>query len=116
MYLDELESKEGDAREFNFTYNLISSHGTAIDWSMRMEHYMKTGSENIHMAAILLSLSIVVGLMCILSMLMKRGLNADFLAFFKNRMSATQRRQERAQRLPQEDEAGLTTRRRQNVD
>jgi len=55
---------------------------------MRMEHYLKTGNENIHMAAILLSLLIIAGLACILSTLMKRGLNADFLSFYKNRMNA----------------------------
>lgn len=44
------------------------------------------------MAAICLSITIVLGLMCILSTLMKRGLNADFLSFYKNRMSANQRR------------------------
>ena len=61
-------------------------------WTLRMEHYLKTGNENIHMAAICLSITIVLGLMCILSTLMKRGLNADFLSFYKNRMSANQRR------------------------
>lgn len=64
----------------------------------------------------MLSLGIIAGLACILTTLMKRGLNADFLAFFKRRMSANQRRQERAQRLPQEDEAGLTSRRNREVD
>jgi len=57
-----------------------------------MDHYLATGSENIHMAAILLSIGIIVGLMCILSGMMKRGLNTDFLNFFKRRMSANQRR------------------------
>lgn len=55
---------------------------------MRMDHYLKTGNENIHMAAILLSVGIVAGLSCILFSLMKRGINADFLKHFKNRMSA----------------------------
>lgn len=91
---------EGPDRKFQFTYSVITQSDAETMWETRFEHYLKTGNEHIHLAAILLSLLIIVGLMCILSAMMKRGLNTDFMNFFRSRMSAQQRRQERAQRLP----------------
>jgi len=49
---------------------------------------MKYGNENIHAAAILLSLLIIIGLSVVLSAILKRGLNKDFLNIYKNRMNA----------------------------
>ena len=93
MYLDELEElDEGPDRKFQFTYSVVTLNDEETAWETRFEHYLKTGNEHIHLAAILLSISIIVGLMCILSAMMKRGLNTDFMNFFRNRMSAQQRR------------------------
>ena len=102
--------KDAKDQQFSFTYSIMTKNDVETAWTMRMEHYMLTGKEKIHYGAIDLSLSIIVGLTCILSCLMRRGLNADFLTYFKNRVSSNKRRQERASRLPQEDEAGLTNR------
>lgn len=57
-------------------------------WTNRLDHYMKYGNENIHAAAILLSLLIIIGLSVVLSAILKRGLNKDFLNIYKNRMNA----------------------------
>lgn len=65
---------------------------------------MKVGNENIHVAAILLSLGIILTLSCILSSLMKRGLNKDFVQIIKSKLQRNQRRQERA-RLPNNDDS-----------
>ena len=87
LYLDELQLKDKKDQQFGFTYSIITKNDAETAWSYRMEHYLKTGSENIHLAAILLSVTIVITLMFILSSLMKNGLSNDFLNHFKNRMA-----------------------------
>ncbi len=72
-------------------------------WSNRMDHYLKFGNENIHLAAILLSLGIIATLVVILAGIMKRGLNQDFINIAKNKLSMNKRRQERAQ-VPRDDD------------
>ena len=88
LYLDDLLELPSNERQFSFTYNIRTLTDETISWHTRFEHYLKTGNEHIHLAAILLSIFIIIGLMCILSGMMKRGLNSDFMNFFKNRMSA----------------------------
>jgi len=61
-----------------------------------MDHYMKFGNENIHMAAIFLSLGIIVTLSMIIMSLLKRGLNKDFINILKQKITRDKRRQERA--------------------
>jgi len=95
-------------RQFAFTYSIESISDDTTEWANRMEHYLNIGNENIHMAAILLSLGILLTLACILSSLMKRGLNKDFVNIVKNRLMRNQRRQERA-RLPTNDDAEQTS-------
>ena len=51
-----------------------------------MEHYLKIGNEKIHFAAIFLSLSIIVALLCIISTAVKRGLNKDLLNIAKSQL------------------------------
>ena len=53
-----------------------------------MDHYLKFGNENIHMAAITLSVGIILTLSCILASLLKRGLNKDFVNILKQKMSS----------------------------
>lgn len=73
--------------EFKFTYTFASLPGGKNElWANRMDHYMKLGNENIHMASILLSLGIIITLSCIISSLMKRGLNKDFVNIIKNKL------------------------------
>ena len=74
--------------EWEFTYAINTYNDKTTQWTSRMEHYMKYGNENIHLAAILLSLGIIIALSCILSTILKRGLNRDFMNIYKNRMSA----------------------------
>ena len=61
-------------------------------WSNRMDHYLKIGNENIHMAAILLSLGVITTLVIILTGIMKRGLNQDFINIAKSKLSTNKRR------------------------
>ena len=68
-------------------------------WATRMDHYLKTGDEKIHFAAILLSLGIVTALVFILAKILKRGLNNDFFALAKDKILQNKRRKKRA-RLP----------------
>ncbi len=75
LYLDDLLKLEGDKRKFDFTYSIQTVVTKETMWSNRMDHYMKFGNENIHLAAILLSLGIIVTLAVILCGIMKRGLN-----------------------------------------
>ena len=70
-----------------------------------MDHYMKIGNENIHMAAIFLSLGIVIMLSVVLVSLLRRGLNKDFIKILQQKITRDQRRQERARaNSPNEDE------------
>lgn len=68
-----------------------------------MDHYLKIGNENIHFAAILLSLGVITVLTCLILNLLKRGLNKDFINILKQKISRNQRREDRA-RLPNGDD------------
>lgn len=57
-----------------------------------MEHYLKTGNENIHVAAILLSLAIISGLVIVLASMLKRGLRKDFITIAKGKVMANRRK------------------------
>ncbi len=83
---------EGDKRKFDFTYSIQTVVTKETMWSNRMDHYMKFGNENIHLAAILLSLGIIVTLAVILCGIMKRGLNQDFVNIAKSKLSTNKRR------------------------
>ena len=110
LYIEDLAKEEegdvkGEKRTFAFTYSVQTVTDTETAWTMRMEHYLKIGNQKIHYAAIFLSLGIILGLLCIISAAVKRGLNTDLLKIAKNQLSKTQRRQERARLPPAEDEA-----------
>jgi len=108
LYLEDL--KKGDKQTFSFTYSIQSVVDNETMWASRMEHYLKFGNENIHLAAILLSLAIIITLTCIISKVMQRSLNKDVVTSIKSAIGAKERRQERA-RLPSNDEPearGLT--------
>jgi len=57
-----------------------------------MEHYLKTGNENIHVAAILLSLAIITGLVIVLASMLKRGLRKDLITIAKGKVMANRRK------------------------
>ncbi len=61
-----------------FSYIVRSETDYTMPWASRMNHYMKTGKENIHAASILLSLGTIAGLAFVIATIMKRGLNKDF--------------------------------------
>ena len=68
----------------SFSYIVRSETDYSMPWASRMNHYMKTGKENIHAASILLSLGIIAGLAFMIASIMKRGLKKDFAAIALN--------------------------------
>ena len=96
-------SEDVDALRFAFTYSIITKNDPNAVWAGRMDHYMKVGNENIHLFAILFSLLVIIGLSLILSGMMKKGLNKDFINIAKNRLMKKKARTERV-RLSNEDE------------
>ena len=76
-----------------------------------MNHYMKTGKENIHAASILISAGIVAGIAAVISGMMKRGLNKDFVDIARRKLHMKKKRQERAKmpKTEDKDEASLTS-------
>jgi len=67
-----------------------------------MDHYMKFGNENIHLAAILVTIGIIITLVCIIAKVMQQSLNKDLSTEIKNQISKSKRRQERV-KLPRGD-------------
>ena len=51
----------------------------ASAWSTRMDHYLKMGSDRIHLAAILFSLGVITSLACLLLTWLRRGLKKDYI-------------------------------------
>ena len=102
--------------KFSFTYTIRTVEDNDTLWANRMEHYLKVGSENIHIAAILLSLLIIVGLSCIVATILKRGLNKDFINIAKNRLGSNQRRTDRARLPNDEDENRSLNKKKQPVE
>mmetsp|Transcript_870 Transcript_870/g.1173 ORF Transcript_870/g.1173 Transcript_870/m.1173 type:complete len:200 (-) Transcript_870:701-1300(-) len=89
---------------------------TTTAWTSRMEHYLKTGNENIHLAAILLSLAIIAGISFVLVQMLKKGLRQDFIAIAKSKLQASRRRQERARLPTAEEPESRTLQRKKDVD
>ena len=80
LYIDELKSGE---TTFAFTYSINSVIDNESTWSTRFDHYLKTGNEQVHWAAICLSLIIITLLSCILATSVKRSVNKDMLGAIK---------------------------------
>ena len=74
-------------RQFRFSYSIRTINDASTAWETRMDHFMKVGNENIHVAAILLSLGVIVTLSCLMLSLLKRGLNKDFVNILKQKIS-----------------------------
>ena len=78
LFLDELEELSEEEQAFYFTYTIkteIVKDESA--WAHRMDHYMKMGSDQIHVTAILISLGIISGLAYLLYAWLDRGLKSD---------------------------------------
>lgn len=78
-------------------------------WSMRMDHYVKFGDNNIHLAAILYAL-ITIGIgVLLLVYVLQRALGQDFKQLELITRSKQDKRSERRNRDLSEDEIGLTS-------
>lgn len=89
LYLEDL--KKGDLT-FGFSYVIKNLDDNETMWVNRMEHYLKIGRENIHLAAILISLSIIILLMIIIAKVMQRSLNQDVSAQIKKSIDSKLRK------------------------
>lgn len=87
LYLSDLKDEP-----LKFTYTITNINDPTTVWATRMDHYLKFGNENIHAAAIFLSLAIIAALVIILVGMMKRGLNKDFVNIAKNKLNLARRR------------------------
>jgi hypothetical protein len=56
--------------EFTFSYRVITRRDPKTSWSMRMDHYIKTQNNNIHMANILYALAVITVFILILGVLL----------------------------------------------
>ena len=74
--------------QFSFTYAVKWEIDNVTAWPARMQHIMKTGSENIHAASILLSLGIISGLTFMVCVMLKRGLNKDYASIALNKIKS----------------------------
>lgn len=72
-----LEDLKKDNLTFGFTYTIKNVDDNITQYSNRMEHYLKIGRENIHLAAILISLSIIILLSFVICKMVKKSLNQD---------------------------------------
>jgi hypothetical protein len=102
--------------EITFSYRIISRRDPRTSWAMRMDHYIKTGDDNIHMANILYSfLAIAVLVFSLMSILGKQLWN-DFTSLEVLKQNRRQKRDERRNMdHGSEEDVGLTTNRAKNV-
>lgn len=77
---------------FGFSYKIKNVDDNTTFWANRMEHYFKIGRENIHLAAILISISIIILLMIIIAKVMQRSLNQDVTAQIKKSIDSKLRK------------------------
>jgi hypothetical protein len=101
--------KEGE--EFTFSYRIITRADPKLTWASRMDHYMKFGNNNIHLANIIYSTMTISILFLIIAACLYRAIGNDFKAI---EMIASKRRAKRDERRtrgvePSEDEVGLTS-------
>lgn len=68
----------GDNQEVTFSYNIITRPDPMTTWSMRMDHYVKFGDNNIHLAAILYALATIAVGVLLLIYVLQRALGNDF--------------------------------------
>lgn len=64
---DHLENQYLKAgEEFTFSYRIITRRDPTTSWSMRMDHYIKTTNNDIHMANILYALVVIAIIVAVL--------------------------------------------------
>ena len=57
-------------KKVTFTWSLTQKSNPNLTWKTRMDHYMKTGSDDIHLMQLIISFSIVVGFGIIVALIL----------------------------------------------
>jgi len=63
--------------EFSFTFRIITREDKKMTWAMRMDHYIKIGDNDIHMAQIIYSLTTIVSLSILFTIVIGRNVRKD---------------------------------------
>jgi len=64
-------------KKVTFTWSITTKKNDKLTWQSRMDHYKKTGNDDIHLMQLIISFAIVVGLGIIVALILKRSLNRD---------------------------------------
>ena len=67
-----------EGQEVTYSYRIITRNDPSTTWAMRMDHYLKFGDNNIHMANILYGVGLIIGLGFVLYFLLVRSIGKDF--------------------------------------
>jgi len=102
-------------QEFTFSYRIITRPDPKTSWGMRMDHYVKFGDNNIHLANILYSLAAIGAGVLILSALLARSLTNDFKAIELLSNKRKEKRDQRRFKEGSEDEVGLASGKPKNI-
>jgi len=76
---------------------------------MRMDHFVKTSNNNIHMASILYALAVIFSFVLILGFLLQHTLSKDFKAIEMITNFRRQQRTQRRQATSEDESQGLTS-------
>lgn len=103
--------------EFTFSYRIITRRDPKTSWSMRMDHYVKTGNNDIHMASILWSILAIACAVIILGVVLERSISRDFASLEVLRGHRRTKRDERRNGdITSEEDLGLTSNKAKEVN
>lgn len=69
-------------QDFRFTYRITTKIDPERHWSMRLDHYIKVGDDNIHTFAIITTSVIIVILLIISGLVIASSITKDFETLF----------------------------------
>lgn len=93
-----------DNGDISFSYRIITRRDPATTWSNRLDHYIKTGDNNIHLANIIYAACAAVTLVVTLLLVLERSLSRDFTKLEILKTSRRQMREHRRSGLNDGDE------------
>jgi hypothetical protein len=73
-----LDQRLLDNGDISFSYRIITRRDPSTTWSNRLDHYIKTGDNNIHMANIIYTACAAITLVIVLMLVLERSLSRDF--------------------------------------
>ena len=60
LYLDDLRLLPEAEQKFQFSYTIRTINDSETMWSSRMEHYLLTGKDTIHIGSLLINLAVIL--------------------------------------------------------